>query len=361
MLHPIMDITREAFGGLDDGTPVERFTLDNGRMTVSILTYGGIVQSVRVPDRDGRVEEVALGFGALSGYTSPAYAASSPYFGALVGRYANRIARGRFTLDATEHRLALNDPPNTLHGGARGFDRHVWAARELPEEDGRGGVELRTVSADGEEGYPGTLEVTATYVLDGADRLRVQLTATTDAPTVVNLTSHAYWNLAGAGAGTILGHEAQVDAARFVAVDDTLIPTGELRPVAGTPLDFRVPHALGERIDSDDDQLRRAGGYDHCWVLDGGGGAPAQAARLRDPSSGRELTVLTDQPGLQLYSGNFLDGTLTGHTGPYGFREGVALEAQHLPDSPNQPAFPSTVLRPGERYAATTVFAFSAS
>jgi aldose 1-epimerase len=357
-----MEITREPFGVLADGTPIERFTLDNGRMAVAILTYGGILQSVRVPDRDGAVGEVALGFADLAGYTSDAYAASTPYFGALVGRYANRIAGGRFTLDGIERRLARNDPPNALHGGIRGFDRHVWRARELP---GGAGVELRTVSPDGQEGYPGTLDVTATYALDAEDRLRIDLAAMTDAPTVVNLTSHAYWNLAGEAAGSILDHEAQVLGSRFVAVDEVLIPTGELAPVAGTPMDFATPHALGARIDADDEQLRRAGGYDHCWVLDAAASGPAAgvpvAARLRDPGSGRQLTVLTDQPGLQLYSGNFLDGTLAGHSGhAYGWREGVALEAQHLPDSPNQPTFPSTVLRPDQRYATTTVFAFSA-
>jgi aldose 1-epimerase len=369
MLHAAMQITTEPFGALPDGTPVQRWVLDDGRVAVAILTYGGIVQSVRVPDRDGGAGEVALGFADLAGYTSAAYAAASPYFGAIVGRYANRVARGRFTLDGREHALALNDPPNTLHGGARGFDRHVWAATAVP-----GGVRLARVSPDGEEGFPGALDVTVTYTLQAGDRLRIDVAARTDAPTVVNLTNHAYWNLAGEG--SVLGHEVQLAAARFAPVDATLIPTGELRPVAGTPLDFREPHALGERIDADDEQVRCAGGYDHSWVLDRavGSGSPPDgvldrsveglvlAASVRDPSSGRVLTVLTDQPAIQLYSGNFLDGTLAGHGGRvYGHREGLALETQHLPDSPNQPAFPSTVLRPGETYATTTVYAFSSS
>jgi aldose 1-epimerase len=351
-----MPVTNHRFGALPDGTPIERYVLDNGRVVVGILTLGGIVQSVRVPDRDGVVGEVALGFDDIDGYTSDAYRAAGAYFGAIVGRYANRIACGRFTLDGHEHRLAANDPPNTLHGGEVGFDRHVWAATVVP-----GGVRLARTSPDGEEGYPGALEVTVTYTLDEADRLWIDFAARTDAPTVVNLTNHAYWNLAGEG--SILGHEVQIAATRFAPVDATLIPTGELRPVAGTPLDFLQPHPLGARVDADDEQLRRARGYDHSWILGrSADDTPAVAARVRDPASGRVLTVLTDQPALQLYSGNFLDGTLVGRSGrPYGHRTGVALETQHLPDSPNQPSFPSTVLRPEETYATITVYAFSAS
>jgi aldose 1-epimerase len=348
-----MEITTEPFGTLPDGTPVARWVLHNGRVAVAVLTLGGIVQSVRVPDRDGVPGEVALGFPALDGYTSAAYAAASPYFGAIVGRYANRIARGRFALDGREHQLALNDPPNTLHGGARGFDQRVWSAGEVPD-----GVRLERVSPDGEEAFPGTLAVAVTYTLDDRDRLTIATTARTDAPTVVNLTNHAYWNLAGDG--SVLDHEVQVAASRFVPIDATLIPTGELRDVAGTPLDFRAPTALGARIEADDEQLRHAGGYDHSLAVDRTADGVGPAASLRDPASGRRLDVLTDQPAVQLYSGNFLDGTLTGHEGRvYARRTGVAFEAQHLPDSPNHPAFPTTVLRPGEAYATTTVYAFS--
>jgi aldose 1-epimerase len=336
---------RSPFGVLPDGRAVDRYTLANGNgMAVSIITYGGIVQAVEVPGRDGERANVTLGFAELAGYVAPAYVASTPFFGALIGRCANRIARGRFTLDGATYALPLNDPPNHLHGGgAAGFDVQVWDARAFRSADAVG-VRLTHVSPAGEGGYPGRLATTVAYTLDAGNVLRIAYEAATDAPTIVNLTSHSYWNLAGEASGTIYDHRLQVHASRYMPVDDTRIPTGELAPVAGTRMDFRRPRALGD-------------GYDHNWVLDGG----PVAAVLADPVSGRVLTVVTDQPGLQVYSGNFLDGTLVGAGGtPYPRGAGVALETQHFPDSPNHPAFPSTVLRPGETYRTSTLLRFSA-
>jgi aldose 1-epimerase len=334
-------VTRTPFGALPDGREVDRYTLRApGATAVSVLTYGGILQSVEVPDRDGRPANVTLGFADLAGYTAPSYVAATPFFGALIGRYANRIARGRFTLDGTTYELPCNDPPNHLHGGGPfGFDVQLWEAEPFTTATAAG-LRLRLVSPAGAGGYPGTLRTTVTYTLS-AD-LRVDYEATTDAPTVVNLTCHPYWNLAGEGNGTIHEHLLRLGASLYTPVDDTQIPTGELLPVAGTPMDFTRPRPLGD-------------GYDHNWVLDGG-----PAAVLSDPGSGRVLTVLTDQPGIQVYSGNFLDGTLRGTSGrPYPRGAGVALETQHFPDSPNRPAFPSTVLRPGETYRSSTSFRFS--
>jgi aldose 1-epimerase len=335
-------VARTPFGALPDGRRIDRYTLTGaGRMVASVLTYGGILQSVEVPDRDGRLANVALGFADLAGYTAPGYVAASPFFGALIGRYANRIARGRFTLDGTTYELPCNDPPNHLHGGgADGFDVQVWEAQPFATASAAG-VRLTLVSPAGAGGYPGTLRTSVTYTL--GPELRVDYEATTDAPTVANLTCHAYWNLAGEGSGTIHEHLLRLDASRYTPVDDTQIPTGELLPVAGTPMDFTRPRPVGD-------------GYDHNWVLDGG---PA-AAVLSDPGSGRALTVVTDQPGIQVYSGNFLDGSLRGASGrPYERGAGVALETQHFPDSPNRATFPSTVLRPGETYRSSTAFRFS--
>jgi aldose 1-epimerase len=329
-------------------------------MSVSILTLGGILQEVCVPDRDGRGANVTLGFAGLAGYTGDAYLAANPYFGAIVGRYANRIAGGRFTLDGTAHAVTVNDPPNALHGGARGFDRRVWAAQAIDGGDGTVGVRLTGTSPDGEEGFPGTLTTAVTYTLDGRGALRVDFDASTDAPTVVNLTSHAYWNLRGEGAGTVEAAELEVRAGAYAATDEHLVPTGALVTVDGTPLDFRTPAAIGARIAEPFAPLAAAGGYDHDWILDRHGPGLVEAATLRDRASGRALRVLTTQPALHVYTGNLLDGTLRGASGgPYGPRSGVAFEAQHLPDSPNHPAFPSTVLRPGERYRHATVYAFS--
>ena len=345
-------IDREAFGVTPDGTKVERWTLGStDGLRARILTYGGIIQALDVPDRDGHPANVVLGFGDLHGYLH-----GSPYFGAIVGRYANRIARGRLSLDGREHQLAVNEPPNHLHGGDAGFDKKVWTATP----DGDDTLALTYTSPDGEEHYPGELRVTVTYTLDGSE-LRVAYEATASEPTVVNLTNHSYFNLAGEGSGDILGHELRIDADRYTPVDRTWIPTGELAPVEGTPFDFRTPAPVGARIDADEEQLTIALGYDHNFVLNGEAGTLRTAAVVRDPGSGRTLEVLTTEPGVQFYAGNQLDGSLTGTGGrPYGHRSAVVLETQHFPDSPNQPGFPSTVLRPGETYRSATVFRFGA-
>ncbi|MEU1115286.1 MULTISPECIES: aldose epimerase family protein [unclassified Streptomyces] len=325
----------ELFGTLPDGTPVHRWTLERGGVRVRVLTYGGIVQSAEVPDGSGRATPVALGFGGLEGYL----AHPGPYFGALVGRYANRIAGGSFTLEGRTFRLARNNGPNALHGGERGFDQHVWDA----EPAGGHGVRLSRVSPDGEEGYPGRLAVTATYTLDEAGALRIAYEATTDAPTVVNLTNHTYWNLAGADGGSdALGHEVRIAASRITPTDADGIPTGAYEDVAGTRYDFRETAGAGP-------------GYDHNYVLDKGvTAAPVEVAALRDPGSGRVLTVSTTEPGLQLYTGDHFAPDL-----PFAPCAGIALETQRFPDSPNRAGFPSTVLRPGEVFASETVYGFS--
>ncbi|MFC8916914.1 aldose epimerase family protein [Streptomyces sp. NPDC057116] len=347
---------RERFGTLADGTVVHRWTLRNGGTRLKVLSYGGIVQSLEVPDRHGRYANVSLGFDDLDAYVS-----SSPFFGALIGRYGNRIAGGRFTLDGREHRLSVNDGPNSLHGGARGFDKRVWDVEPFTDRTGVGLV-LRYVSADGEMGYPGTLRVTVTYTLTPRGEWRVDYAATTDRATVVNLTNHTYYNLAGEGGGDVLGHELRLAASRYTPTDATLIPTGELAPVAGTPFDFRSGKPIGEDIRTAHPQLVLAQGYDHNWVLDKGATArPLPVATLRDPGSGRTMTIATTEPGVQFYSGNFLDGTLAGPSGrTYRQGDGLCLETQHFPDSPNRPEFPSTVLRPGATYRSTTVHRFRA-
>jgi aldose 1-epimerase len=350
----------EEVGALADGTVLHRFTLANGRgMTVRVLSYGGIVESLEVPDRDGRPANVALGLATPDGYVR----GNRPYFGALIGRYANRIAEGTFTLDGRSYHLPVNNPPNSLHGGTEGFDKRVWTANATGGGEAAW-VELAYTSPDGEMGYPGTLTVQARYTLGRGNELRIDYGAATDAPTVVNLTNHSYFNLAGEAAGSIEGHLLVLNADHFTPTDATNIPTGEVAPVAGTPFDFTSPHAIGERIDADDTQLRYGLGYDHNYVLrpGPGGGGLAPAARVQDPASGRVLEVATSEPGVQLYSGNQLDGTLTGPGGvAYGPRAGLALETQHYPDSPNQPGFPSTVLRPGEAYRSVTSYRFSVS
>jgi aldose 1-epimerase len=345
---------QRAFGRTQDGQPVELYTLRSSRgLSVEVMTYGGIVRSLRLPDRDGRGSDVVLGFDALDGYL-----AGSPYFGAIVGRYANRIAKGRFRLGDEVYALATNDGDNHLHGGVRGFDKVVWVAEPLTGADGPS-LRLRYRSQHGEEGYPGTLAATVVYTLTERDELRIDSTATTDRPTVVNLAHHSYFNLAGQGAGDVLGHELTVDADRFTPVDAGLIPTGELRPVAGTPFDFRRPTRIGARIDGRDPQLVAGRGYDHNFALNRRGGL-SPCARLREPRSGRVVEVLTTEPGLHLYTGNLLDGSLTGKDGTvYERRSGVCLETQHFPDSPNHPAFPSTRLDPGQRYESTTVYRFA--
>jgi len=319
------------------------------------MTYGGIIVSLKVPDRDGNLGDVVLGYDNLDGYLE-----ASPYFGAIIGRYGNRIANARFTLDGVEYSLAANDGPNALHGGEKGFDKVVWRAEPFQNEEGVGVVFAHT-SADGEEGYPGTLEARVTYTLTDANELVFDYHAVTDKATPVNLTQHTYFNLAGAGSGDILGHDLMLNASRFTPVDSTLIPTGEIVAVAGTPFDFTTPAAIGARIDAEDEQIGFGGGYDHNYVLDRGEGEEmALAARVHEPTTGRVMEVTTTEPAVQFYSGNFLDGTLTGKGGRvYEHRSGFCLETQHSPDSPNQPDFPSTILRPGEAYTSRTVYTFS--
>ena len=347
----------EPWGVLPDGSPVERWTLVNGEVTARVLTYGGILQSLEFPDHRGRVRNVVLGFSDLEGYldgNNP-----GPYFGALIGRFGNRIAKGRFTLDGVEHQLPLNDGPNTLHGGTDSFDKRLWSAVPV-FGDHTVGLRLSLDSPDGDQGFPGNLHVEVTCTLDRFAQLSIDYLATTDAATVVNLTNHTYWNLAGEGSGSVLDHELTIHADGFTPVDDTLIPTGEIAPVAGTPLDFRRPTKIGARIRQPYQQILFAQGYDHNWVLDRTGDGLEEAVVLHDARSGRTLTVSTTEPGLQFYSGNFLDGTLVGTGGgTYRQGDGLALETQHFPDSPNQPDFPSTVLRPGEEYRSTTVLALS--
>ena len=345
-------VERKPFGKTPAGEAVEIFTFTRGGApAVAVTNLGGHIVSIMAPGRDGKVADVTLGYRDFAGYLG-----DTSYFGCLVGRYANRIAKGRFTLDGKAYSLALNNGPNSLHGGPTGFQKRVWSPKVVSGPDGDA-LELTYVSKDGEEGYPGTLTAKVVYSLRADGGLAIDYTATTDAPTVVNLTNHAYFNLAGEGEGTILGHEMQIEADETTPVDGTLIPTGERWPVAGTPFDFRKPVAIGARIDAADEQLKAGGGYDHNYVLRGASGALRLAARVLEPKSGRVLEVLTTEPGLQFYSGNFLDGKVVGKSGkPYVRRGALCLEAQHFPDSPNQPGFPSVVLRPGQTYRQTTVY-----
>ena len=350
--HAAPTISSEPWGSTAEGQ-VLRYTLTNGRgMRVRILTYGGIIQSIEVPDRHRHTANVALGFDNL-----PDYVAKSPYFGCITGRYANRIALGTFTLDGVTYHLPINNPPNSLHGGTVGFDKHIWATTPFRHGD-EVGLVMRFTSPNGDQGYPGTLTATVTYTLTRNNGIRMDYRATTDAPTIVNLTNHTYWNLAGEGTSDIYDHRLFLNADHYTPVDPTLIPTGAIDPVAGTPLDFTHPTAIGARIRDGFPQLVIGRGYDHNWVLNRPDSTSmVLAARVVEPRSGRVLTILTDQPGIQFYSGNFLDGTLVG-TSHHMYRQGdgFALETQHYPDSPNHPNFPSTVLRPGQVYHTSTIF-----
>jgi aldose 1-epimerase len=350
--HAGTRIERKPFGKTAGGDPVELFTFSRpGAPGVTITNLGGYVVSIVAPDRAGRRADVTLGYAELAGYIS-----DNSYFGCLVGRYANRIAKASFALDGKHYSLSANDGPNTLHGGPTGFSRRLWAAKVVTGKDGDA-LELSYVSRDGEEGYPGTLTAKVVYSLREDGGLVIDYSATTDAPTVVNLTNHAYFNLAGEGEGTILDHELRLEAEAFTPVDATLIPKGELQPVAGTPFDFRKPVAIGARIDAADEQLKLGRGYDHNFVVTGTPGTLRLAARVVDKKSGRVLEMFTTEPGVQFYTGNFLDGKVVGKSGkPYLKRGGFCLEAQHFPDSPNQPGFPSVVLRPGQVYRQTTVY-----
>ena len=355
--------------GTVNGHPVHLYTLDNANgMTAVISDYGGTVVSLTAPDRSGHFADVVLGFNTIEEYTQPGH---SPYFGAIVGRYGNRIANGRFTLDGVSYTLAINNNPAgrpcTLHGGLKGFDKAIWSATPLVLS-GDSALELRYHSAAGEEGYPGNLDITVTYRLTEANELRIDYSAVSDKATPVNLTNHTYFNLKGEGEGDVMGQQLTIMASRYAVVDPGLIPTGEMRPVKGTPFDFTSPHTLGERIGANDEQLKLGNGYDHCWVLDHHGPELELAARAHDPVSGRTLEVLTTEPGVQLYTANFLpaaeeaaDKQLKGKSGRlYHFRNAFCLETQHFPDSPNHPDFPSTILRPGQTLSSTTVFKFSA-
>jgi aldose 1-epimerase len=345
-------VTKQPFGKTEDGTPVELYTLQDGKLTVRIMTYGGIVVSLEVPDRDGKPADVVLGFDSLDGYIKTG---NKPYMGAIIGRFANRIAGGTFQLNGKTFHVPRNDGDNALHGGLIGFNKKVWEAREI-----NNGVELTYVSKNGEQGFPGTLTTTVRYTVSG-NELRIEYSATTDADTVLNLTNHSYFNLKGQGNGNILDHQMKINAHRFTPTNANLIPTGELAPVAGTPFDFLKSTVIGLRIDADNQQLKLAHGYDHNWVLDGDGRKVEVAAEAYEPTTGRVLEVLTDQPGIQFYTGNFLDGTITGKGGKvYNKRDAFCLETQHFPDSPNHPEFPTTKLRPGETFHSVTTFRFSA-
>ena len=345
-------IKREAFGTAPDGKAVELITLTNAKgIELRAMTYGAIIVSLKTPDRAGKLGDIVLGYDSLAGYVK-----SSPYFGAVVGRYGNRIAKGKFTLDGKTYTLAINNGPNALHGGIKGFDKVVWTADTVRSADGVG-IHFTYVSKDGDEGYPGNLTVSVTYTLTDSSEVRINYEATTDKATPLNVTQHSYFNLAGSG--DILSHNMMIRADKITPVDSTLIPTGELMPVKDTPFDFTVPHPIGQRIGDAHQQIKFGLGYDHNFVLSDTSHGLKAAAMVEDPSSGRILTVSTTEPGVQFYSGNFLDGTLTGKGGVvYKHRTGFCLETQHYPDSPNHPQFPTTILKPGETYKSQTVWAF---
>jgi len=338
------------FGKMPDGTDVPIYTLKSSQLEVRVTAYGAHLVSVKAPDRNGKMADVILGYDSLAEYLK----APNPYIGAIVGRYGNRIAHGKFSIDGKSYQIPVNDGANALHGGPKGFDKCLWQSHEVPD-----GVELTLLSPDGDQGFPGNLKLTVRYTLHG-ETLRIDYTATTDKATVVNVTNHTYFNLSGDEKANILGDLIQIDADRYTPVDAGLIPTGELAPVAGTPLDFRKPEVIGARINADNEQLKRGRGYDFNWVLNGKPGTMHLAAIVTDPESGRKLTVETTEPGVQFYSGNFLDGSFIGRHGiAYAKNWGLCLETQHFPDSPNHPDFPSTIVRPGETMHSTTSFTFS--
>ena len=351
----ISTISKEAFGQLPDGQQADLYTLTNANgMTVNITNYGGIITKLTAPDKNGQWADVVLGFDSLAPYLS-----GHPFFGALVGRYGNRIAKGKFKLNGQEYSLAINNGPNALHGGTKGFDKVIWKATEI-KQDSVVGLQLEYTSKDMEEGYPGNLTVKVVYTLDNENALTIDYTASTDKPTVLNLTNHSYFNLTGLKRD-ILDHEVTIASDSIVPVDTTLIPTGKLRAVEGTPFDFRKATKVGAGIDKvEDEQIKAGGGYDHCWVLKRSGDGLVQFATVKDPESGRVMEVFTTEPGVQFYTGNFLDGKLTGKGATFSKRFGLCLETEHYPDSPNQPQFPTTTLNPGETYKTTTKYKFSA-
>jgi len=346
-------ITPAPFGALPDGRPATLYTLTNRHgLRVKISDFGGVVTEIHTPDRDGQFADIVLGFDSVQPYVD-----DSPYFGALIGRYGNRLRAGRFAIDGRRYQLPCNNGGHHLHGGDGGYHKVLWQARPF-QQRAAAGLVLTHRSVDGEQGYPGNLDVTVVYELNDANALVIAFSAVTDCPTPVNLTQHSYFNLAACG--TILEHQLMLNADAYTAIDSGLIPTGALAPVAGTPFDFRTPRAIGARIGDDDEQLRHGSGYDHNFVLNKGAGSGATlAAKVRDPGSGRTLTLSTEEPGVQFYSGNFLDGTLCGKGRRYALRSGFCLEPQHFPDSPNQPSFPNTILRPGKKYATRSAFVFS--
>lgn len=348
-------ISQEDFGKLPTGESIQKYTMTNANgMVVSVINYGGIITNLKVPDKNGKIEDVVLGFDSLEGYLTPA-----PYFGAIIGRYGNRIAQGKFNLDGTQYTLAQNDGQNHLHGGNKGFDKVVWEITKITNLHSVA-LQLHYLSEDMEEGYPGNLSTTVTYTLTNDNTLKVSYKATTDKKTIVNLTQHSYFNLSGDFSKDILEHEIAINADTFLPVDETLIPTGEFKAVAGTPFDFKQAKAIGKQINEDNQQLKRGLGYDHCWVLNRVSEDLSLAATAYDPKSGRFMEVKTTEPGIQFYSGNFLDGTLKSKSGgTYAKRSGFCLETQHYPDSPNQEDFPSVVLNPDQTYRSETTFKFS--
>ena len=348
-------VTKESFGKTAAGENVDIYTLRNTHgVEAKIMNYGGILVSLKVPDKNGKFDDVVLGFNDLDSYLK-----GHPYFGALIGRYGNRIAKGRFTLNGTEYKLAVNNGENHLHGGIKGFDKVVWTGRESKTKAGPA-VVLTYLSKDGEEGYPGNLNVTVVYTLTNNNELKIDYSATTDKDTVLNLTHHSYFNLAGEGNGDILNHRVTINGNRFLPTDAGSIPTGELRQVAKTPFDFLTAHAIGERINADEEQIKLGNGYDHTWIINGRMGVMRLAATASDPTSGRTMQVWTTEPGVQFYTGNFLDGTLTGKSGKiYQRRFGFCFETQHYPDSPNHPAFPTTTLKKGATFKSSTIYRFS--